>query len=260
MEQGHFAAMNTLYDAIVVGAGPAGLTAAMYLARSNRRILVLEKGPVGGQITLTHEVENFPTLEKLSGQELAEKMQRQAEAFGAEILTAEVTGFDLEGAIKILRTSRGDFFCRGVVLATGAKPKPVGFSGEETFKGRGVSWCAVCDGRLFTGRDVFVVGGGYSAAEESLFLAEFARHVTVLIRKSDFACPKSVSAPVKNHKKITVLTNTVLEEVSGEDYVNFLRYKNTATGEVTVHSCQEPIGVFVFAGLIEQADKKSTRI
>ncbi|MBQ4565123.1 MAG: FAD-dependent oxidoreductase [Oscillospiraceae bacterium] len=240
--------MGNLYDVIIVGGGPAGLTAALYLARAKYRVLVLEKEQFGGQIAITHEVVNYPGIAKTSGKALTDTIQQQAERFGAEFRLAEATGFDLAGDIKTVRTNQGDFRCFGILLATGAHPRTVGFRGEEAYKGRGVAYCATCDGEFFTGKEVFVVGGGYAAAEESVFLTKFARHVTILVRKDDFSCAASVADQAKQHEKITVLTNTVLEEVSGENGLTYARYKNTATGEVTEYQSAEPFGVFVFAG------------
>ena len=240
--------MENLYDVVIVGGGPAGLTAALYLARAKYRVLVLEKEQFGGQIGITHEVVNYPGIAKTSGKALTDTIQQQAESFGAEFLLAEATGFELSGDIKTVHTGRGDYRCFGVLLATGAHPRMVGFKGEETHKGRGVAYCATCDGEFFTGKEIFVVGGGYAAAEESVFLTKFARHVTILIRKDDFSCAASVADQAKNHEKITVLTNTVMEEVSGENGLTYARYKNTVTGEVTEVKSQETFGVFVFAG------------
>ena len=240
--------MENLYDVIIVGGGPAGLTAALYLARAKYRVLVLEKEQFGGQIAITHEVVNYPGIAKTSGKALTDTIQQQAERFGAELLLAEATGFDLAGDIKTVHTGKGDYRCFGILLATGAHPRTVGFKGEEAHKGRGVAYCATCDGEFFTGKEIFVVGGGYAAAEESVFLTKFARHVTILIRKDDFSCAASVADQVKNHEKITVLYNTVIEEVSGENGLTYARYKNTATGEVTEYRSEESFGVFVFAG------------
>ena len=240
--------MENLYDVIIVGGGPAGLTAALYLARAKYRVLVLQKEQFGGQIAITHEVVNYPGIAKTSGKALTDTIQQQAESFGAEFMLAEATGFDLDRDIKTVHTSRGDYRCFGVLLATGAHPRMVGFKGEEEHKGRGVAYCATCDGEFFTGKEVFVVGGGYAAAEESVFLTKFARHVTILIRKDDFSCAASVAEAAKTHEKITVLTNTILEEVSGESGLTYARYKNTATGEVTEYKSAESFGVFVFAG------------
>ncbi|MBO5952513.1 MAG: FAD-dependent oxidoreductase [Oscillospiraceae bacterium] len=202
----------------------------------------------GGQISITHEVVNYPGIAKTSGKALTDTIQQQAESFGAEFQIAEATGFDLSGDIKTVRTNQGEYRCFGILLATGAHPRTVGFKGEEEHKGRGVAYCATCDGEFFTGKEIFVVGGGYAAAEESVFLTKFARHVTILVRKDDFSCAASVADQAKNHEKITVLINTVMEEVSGENGLTYARYKNTATGEVTEYKSKETFGVFVFAG------------
>ena len=240
--------MENLYDVIVVGGGPAGLTAALYLARAKYRVLVLEKEQFGGQISITHEVVNYPGISKTSGKALTDTIQQQAEHFGAEFALAEAIGFDIAGDIKTVRTNKGNYRCFGILLATGAHPRMVGFKGEEEHKGRGVAYCATCDGEFFTGKEIFVVGGGYAAAEESVFLTKFARHVTILIRKDDFSCAASVADQAKNHEKITVLYHTVMEEVAGENGLTYARYKNTATGEVTEYRSEESFGVFVFAG------------
>ena len=247
---------DKLYDVIVVGGGPAGLTAAIYLARAKYRVLVMEREQFGGQITITHEVVNYPGVGKISGRELTETMQRQAESFGAEFLMAEAEELDLSGDVKTVRTNRGDYNCFGILLATGAHPRSVGFRGEEEHKGRGVAYCATCDGEFFTGKEVFVVGGGYAAAEESVFLTKFARHVTILIRKDDFSCAASVADKARNHEKITVLTNTVVEEVSGDNGLNYIRYQNTSTGEVTEYHAEkgDTFGVFVFVGYAPDTD------
>ena len=246
--------MENLYDVIVVGGGPAGLTAALYLARAKYRVLVMEKEQFGGQIAITHEVVNYPGITKTSGKALTDTIQQQAESFGAEFMLGEAIGFDLDRDIKTVRTNRGEYRCFGVLLATGAHPRTVGFKGEEEHKGRGVAYCATCDGEFFTGKEIFVVGGGYAAAEESVFLTKFARHVTILVRKDDFSCAASVADQAKNHEKITVLTNTVMEEVSGENGLTYARYKNTATGEVAEYKSKETFGVFVFAGYAPATD------
>ena len=226
------------------------MTAALYLARARYRVVVVEKDHFGGQITITSEVVNFPGVDRTSGAALTESMRKQAESFGAEFLLAEVTGLDLTGDVKTVRTSRCDLKCFGVLLATGAHPRMVGFQGEEQFRGRGVAYCATCDGEFFTDKDVFVVGGGFAAAEESVFLTKYARHVTILIRGDGFTCAQATADAARNHEKITVLTNTVVEEVSGDTALRFIRYRNTRTGQVTKHHAAdgETFGVFVFAG------------
>ena len=242
--------MEHLYDVVVIGGGPAGLTAALYLARARYRVVVVEQERFGGQITITSEVVNYPGVERTSGAELTETMRRQAEGFGAEFLLAEVTGLELEGDVKTVHTSRGALSCFGVLLATGAHPRMVGFRGEEQFRGRGVAYCATCDGEFFTGKDVFVVGGGFAAAEESVFLTKYARHVTILIRGDDFSCAQATADAARNHEKITILTNTVVEEVSGDTALRSIRMRNTKTGQETEHQAAdgETFGVFVFAG------------
>ena len=242
--------INHLYDAVIIGGGPAGLTAALYLARARYRVVVVEKERFGGQITITHEVVNFPGAERTSGEALTETMRRQAQSFGAEFLLAEVTELKMDGDVKTVRTSRGELQCFGILLAAGAHPRKVGFDGEEEFKGRGVAYCATCDGEFFTGKEVFVVGGGFAAAEESVFLTKYARHVTILIRGDGFTCAPAAAEPALLHEKITVVTHVQVEEVSGNDGLNYLRYRDTETGKVTEYRLPEgeTFGVFVFAG------------
>lgn len=242
--------MKNLYDVVVIGGGPAGLTAALYLARARYRVVVVEKEHFGGQITITHEVVNYPGVKRTSGKELTETMRVQAESFGAEFMLAEVESLNLDGDIKTIKTSRGELKAFGVLLATGAHPRMIGFKGEEEFRGRGVAYCATCDGEFFTGKKVFVVGGGFAAAEESVFLTKYATDVTLLIREPDFTCAKATAEATRAHEKITVLTDTEVEEVSGENSLNYIRYRNNITGEVTEYKAADGdnIGVFVFAG------------
>ena len=241
---------DNLYDVIIVGGGPAGLTAALYLARAKYRVLVLEKEKFGGQITITNEVVNYPGIEKTSGKTLTDTMRHQAEVFGAECLFTEAKGFDISGDVKTVHTNRGDFYCLGILIATGAHPRTVGFKGEQEYKGRGVAYCATCDGEFFTDKEIFVIGGGFAAAEESVFLTKFAKHVTIFIRGDDFSCAASVADKAKSHEKITVVPNTVVEEVSGKNGLNYIRYKNTKTGEISEYREENGdfFGVFVFAG------------
>lgn len=241
-----------LYDAVIIGGGPAGLTAALYLARARYRVLVVERDRFGGQITITASVVNYPGVLSASGSELTETMRRQAEAFGAEFMLAEVTGLDLAGDVKRVSTTRGEVSCFAVLLATGASPRRLGFAGEDEFRGRGVAYCATCDGEFFTGREVFVVGGGFAAAEESVFLTKYARHVTVLVRGSDFSCAPAAAEEVKRHPKVDVLYNTEVVEAGGDDALRHLRYRNNLTGEETEFRAPEgeSLGVFVFVGYV----------
>ncbi len=241
--------MDSLYDVIIIGGGPAGLTAALYLARARYRVLVLEAEAFGGQITITEEVVNYPGVFHTSGKELTETMRKQAQAFGAEFMLARAEKLELDQDVKVVHTSRGQLRCFGVLLATGSHPRQLGFKGESDFRGRGVAYCATCDGEFFTGKEVFVIGGGFAAAEESVFLTKYASHVTILIRGDDFSCAQATAEAAKNHEKITILTNTVVDEVSGDTALRTIRYHNTKTGEGTVYTkTDDTFGVFVFAG------------
>lgn len=239
-----------LYDAVIVGGGPAGLTAAMYLARACYRVIVVEKEKFGGQITITSEVVNYPGADPQSGEELTERMRKQAESFGAEFMLAEVKELDFSEDIKIVKTTRGNIRCLGVMMATGAHPRMIGFKGEAKFKGHGVAYCATCDGEFFTGKEVFVVGGGFAAAEEAVFLTRYASHVTILIRGDDFTCAKETADETRANPNITVLTNTEVVAVEGDSVLRKITYKNNKTGEETVYSPEngDTFGVFVFAG------------
>lgn len=246
--------MDNLYDVVIIGGGPAGLTAAIYLARARYRVLVMEEENFGGQITITSEVVNYPGIRNTTGTDLTNTMKEQAKYFGAEFLLAKAKKLELEKEIKVVHTSdegrAKEIKCFGVLIATGAHPRMIGFKGEEKFRGRGVAYCATCDGEFFTGKEVFVVGGGFAAAEESVFLTKYASHVTILIREDDFTCAKATADAARNHEKITVLTNVEVEEVGGETFLEYLHYRNNKTGEITKYRAKEgdTFGVFVFAG------------
>ena len=242
--------MKNMYDVVVIGGGPAGLTAALYIARARYRVVVVEKEKFGGQITITHEVVNYPGVEKTSGEALTATMRKQAESFGAEFLLAEVEDLVTEGDIKVVKTTRGELKTYGILIATGAHPRMIGFKGEEEFRGRGVAYCATCDGEFFTGKEVFVIGGGFAAAEEAVFLTKYAKHVNILFRKDDFSCAAATAEAAKNHEKITVIPNTVVEEVFGDSALRGIRYKNIKTEEIHEYKAADGdnIGVFVFAG------------
>ena len=244
---------SRLYDVIVIGGGPAGLTAGLYLARARYRVLVVEKEHFGGQITITEQVVNYPGVAHTSGTQLTETMRQQAQSFGAEFLLAEVTGLDLAGDVKTVRTSRGDLSCFGVLWATGAHPRMVGFQGEEAFRGRGVAYCATCDGEFFTRKEVLVVGGGFAAAEESVFLTKYASKVTVLVREPDFTCDAAVAAEAKNNPKIDVRYNVELKGVTaGQGGLREATILDRTTGETEAWKPADDgtFGVFVFAGYV----------
>ncbi|NEG89533.1 FAD-dependent oxidoreductase [Bifidobacterium aerophilum] len=248
---------SNLYDVVVIGGGPAGLTAGLYLARARYRVLVLEKDDFGGQITITNEVVNYPGVGRTTGRALTQTMRQQARDFGAEFLSAEATGLDVDGDIKTVHTSRGDLRTFGIVLATGASPRKLGFEGEAEYAGRGVAYCATCDGEFFTGREVLVVGGGFAAAEESVFLTKYASKVTVLVREPDFTCDASVAAETKKNPKIDVRYNTVLDGVTaGQGGLREATVRNVETGETETWKPADDgtFGVFVFAGYVPATD------
>ena len=166
---------NNLYDVVVIGGGPAGLTAGLYLARARYRVLILEKDDFGGQITITNEVVNYPGVGRTTGRALTQTMRQQAQDFGAEFLSAEATGLDVDGDIKTVHTSRGDLKTFGILIATGASPRKLGFEGEAEYAGRGVAYCATCDGAFFRNKTATVVGGGDTALEDALFLSAICK-------------------------------------------------------------------------------------
>lgn len=240
---------KNLYDVAIIGGGPAGLTAALYLARACYRVIVLEKEKFGGQITITSEVVNYPGIEITDGKTLTEKMRVQAQNFGAEFKLAEVTSINMDNDVKEIETTKGKIHCLGVLLATGAHPRMIGFEGEAEYKGHGVAYCATCDGEFFTGKDIFVIGGGFAAAEESVFLTKYAKHVTILVREEDFTCAKATADETKANKDITVLYNKEVVRVEGDGVLRSITWKDLVSGEETTHKVEnDTFGVFVFAG------------
>lgn len=246
---------KNFYDVIIVGAGPAGLSAAIYAARAKYRVLVLEKAGIGGQITITEEIVNYPGVEKTSGKKLTEGMRKQAEEFGAEFALAEVLDMELMEDVKVLHTTKGEYRGLGVILATGANPRKLGFKGEKEFQGRGVAYCATCDGEFFTDLEVFVIGGGFAAVEEGIFLTKYAKKVTLIVREEDFTCVATVSDKLKEHEKIEVHFHTELIEVQGEQMVSKARFRNNETGQEWSYESEDgTFGVFVFAGYVPNTD------
>lgn len=248
---------NNLYDVVVIGGGPAGLTAGLYLARARYRVLILEKDDFGGQITITNEVVNYPGVGRTTGRALTQTMRQQAQDFGAEFLSAEATGLDVDGDIKTVHTSRGDLKTFGILIATGASPRKLGFEGEAEYAGRGVAYCATCDGEFFTGKEVLVVGGGFAAAEESVFLTKYASKVTVLVREPDFTCDAAVAAEAKNNPKIDVRYQVELKGVTaGQGGLREASILNLATGQTETWKPADAgtFGVFVFAGYVPATD------
>ena len=244
---------NDLYDVIVIGGGPAGLTAGLYLARARYRVLILEKDDFGGQITITNEVVNYPGVGRTTGRALTQTMRQQAQDFGAEFLSAEAIGLDVHGDVKTVHTSRGDLKAFGILIATGASPRKLGFEGESEYAGRGVAYCATCEGEFFAGKEVLVVGGGFAAAEESVFLTTYASKVTVLVREQDFTCDAAVAAAAKNNPKIDVRYQVELQGVTaGQGGLREASILNRATGQTETWKPVDggTFGVFVFAGYV----------
>jgi len=242
-------AKNDFYDLIVVGSGPAGLTAALYAAREGIDTLVIERGGIGGQAGVTERLDNFPGFpEGISGSEFADRLRQQAERFGVEILQAqEVTSIELDGQYRCVRTSDGkEYRAWAVLLALGSTYRRLGVPGEEDFIGAGVHFCATCDGAFYRGKDVLVVGGGNSAGEESIFLTKFARKVTIATRDSRLSASKVVVQKVEEHPQIEVLPNMTPAEFKGNKRLASVVLRNTETGEL---SEVQPEGVFVFIGL-----------
>lgn len=241
-----------LYDLIIVGAGPAGLSAGLYAGRATLDTLVLEGDTVGGQVTTTSVVYNYPAVEKVDGTQLMNQMQKQVADFGVTIEHDQVEKYQLKDEVKVLVGNSGKkYHARSVIIATGAKPRKVGFPGEDEFRGRGVAYCSTCDGELFTGLQIFVVGGGYAAAEEADYLSRFGKHVTVLVRSDHFKCPPLMAARALNNPKVSVEYNTEIKEVKGDDYVTEATLVNNKTGRETTYHVDEgdnTFGIFIYVG------------
>ena len=241
-----------LYDVIILGAGPAGLSAALYAGRACLKTLLIEKSMPGGQITLTNDIENYPgqMLEGESGFSLTERMGQQADKFGVERAYDEITDLDLSGEEKVLTGMSGTYRGRTVILATGAHAKPIGCENEEKFTGRGISFCATCDGAFFRDLDVYVVGGGDSAVEEALYLTRFARKVTIIHRRDQLRAVKTIQERAFANEKIAFLWNTVVEKVDGDMALSEMTVRNVVTGESTVIRASEVDGMFGLFGFV----------
>lgn len=233
-------------NVIIIGSGPAGWSAALYTARANLRPLLITGNDLGGQIATTTEVENFPGFEQIQGPELAERMQRQAERFGTEVLVDLVTEVDVNGPPFTLRTASGkEFKAKGIVVATGATARRMGVPGEERLTGRGVSYCATCDGFFFRNKEVIVVGGGDSALQEALFLTKFAARVRIVHRRDQLRGGAVLQRRATENPKIEFVWNSVVESVNGQDKVASLSLRNVQTGETSELKTD---GVFVYIG------------
>lgn len=243
-----------MYDIVIIGAGPAGLTAGLYAARAGMKTLIVEKDVVGGQIALTLNVDNYPGVDKTpSGPDITSVMLNQAIEFGAEKLSAEVKELDLSSEIKKIKTEKEIIEARSVILAMGANPRKLGIPGEAEFTGKGVAYCATCDGPFYSGLEVYVIGGGDAALEEAIFLTKFARKVTIIYRGPKMRAAKSIQDKVFAHDKIEVILNSEIKEIEGDVGVTKMKMINKQTGETTYiepTGGDSDFGVFIFVGYV----------
>lgn len=234
------------YDVLIIGGGPAGLTAGIYAARSMLKVKLFEKDVVGGQASITDEIENYPGFPGgISGFELTDKMREQAQRFGVELEMAEITDVDFSGPAKRITTTSGEFTSKAIIVATGVRPSKLDVPGAAEFTGRGISYCATCDGPFFRNKRVMVIGGGNSAVEEAIFLTKFASQVTIVHRRDELRAEKIVQEKARRNEKIDFLLDSVLTSVSGNMSVSKVTVKNVKTGEETE---VETEGIFVFVG------------
>jgi len=238
--------VNTGYDVIIIGGGPAALSAAIYTCRALLKTLVLEKRYLGGQVSGTEMIENYPGFPSvISGIELTERMEAQAKRFGAEIRYEEVSKLEVKDGLKIVTTDSDTYGTKIVILASGADPRKLGIPGEEEFYGRGVSYCATCDGAFYRGKNVVVVGGGDSAITEGIFLTKYAESVKIIHRRDVVKATKIYLDEAASNPKITMVLNTIVESIQGDEAVKGVIAKNLLTGEKSEIPCQ---GVFIFVG------------
>ena len=242
------------YDVIIIGGGPAGLTAAIYASRARLRTLIIEKESFGGQIVSTDGIENYPGIvEGDTGTTLVERMRKQAETFGTKFLRDEVIDFDFSQKIKTISTKGNTFSAKGVILSVGASHRKLDVKGEDEFAGAGVSYCATCDGAFFKDIEVFVVGGGDTAFQEALFLTKYASKVTIIHRRDSFRATKILQDKVEQNEKISFLLNSRIKEINGDGLVGSITVENVLTGEETQffpNNAFNTFGIFVFAGNI----------
>ena len=240
-----------MYDTIIIGAGPAGMTAALYAARSNLKVALIEGGLPGGQMNNTSDIENYPGYANISGPELAEKMFEPLENLGVEHLYGFVENIEDHGDVKKVITDNEEFETRTVIVATGSKHRLLGVPGEEELNSRGVSYCAVCDGAFFRDQDLLVVGGGDSAVEEAIFLTQFAKSVTIVHRRDELRAQKVLQDRAFANEKINFIWNSVVKEIKGENRVESVVIENVKTNQVTEHAFG---GVFIYVGLDPVSD------
>ncbi|MGX4600780.1 thioredoxin-disulfide reductase [Faecalimicrobium sp. JNUCC 81] len=250
--------MENLYDLIIIGSGPAGLSSGLYGARAKLKTLIIEKSKTGGQIVTTHDVANYPgSIEDASGPKLIARMVEQCKSFGAEMVKDNIIEASIDGKIKVVKGEKGEYKGKALIIATGATPKKLGAPGEKELTGKGVSYCATCDGDFFTDLEVFAVGGGNSAVEEGMFLTKFARKVTIVHRGDKLSCAKSIEEKAKDNPSIEFMFNTTVKELHGDGILEKVIFKNTVTGETMEYEADEDdgtMGVFVFVGLDPQTN------
>ncbi|MCH5138867.1 thioredoxin-disulfide reductase [Clostridiaceae bacterium UIB06] len=238
--------MKQIYDTIIIGGGPAGLSAGLYAARSRLNTLVIERAKFGGQATSTDELENYPgSIENCTGASLSERMKKQAEDFGAKFATDDIVGVELAGRTKVVKGKKETYQAKTIIICTGANPKLGGFKKELELRSKGVSYCATCDADFFTELDVAVIGGGDSAITEAIYLTRFAEHVTVIHRRETLRAAKSLQEKAFANPKISFIWNSTVEEAKGDEILEGLVIKNKLTGEISELKVD---GCFVFAG------------
>lgn len=238
--------MLQIYDTIIIGGGPAGLSAGLYAARSRMKTLLIERAKYGGQATTTDELENYPgSIEDCTGTRLSERMRKQAEEFGTEFVKDEIVDIDLQDDIKTIKGKKETYQAKTIIIATGATPKLSGFKNELELRGKGVSYCATCDADFFTDLDVAVVGGGDSAITEAIYLTKFAEHVTIIHRRDALRAAKSLQEKAFANPKISFVWNSTVQEAIGDEILEGLVLKNKITGETSELKVD---GCFVFVG------------
>jgi thioredoxin reductase (NADPH) len=249
----------THYDVIVLGGGPAGLTAAIYLSRARVKTLVLTEGTAGGQMTLTHEIANYPGIEKINGYMLGSVMKKQATAFGAVVKgNSEISSMSLEGSLKSIATVEGQSFtAEAVILATGGRSRTLGVAGEDTFRGRGISYCATCDGDFFTGKEIVVVGGGNSALEEAVSLTRYATKVTIVHQFDHFQAFEYAVEEAKTNPKINFIMTSTIDSFYGDEKLEGVKIRNLITGEVADFRTD---GVFIFIGYVPNTESLKGKV
>lgn len=240
-----------MLDTAIIGGGPAGFSAAIYAARASLNTCVFELGMPGGQIATSDMIDNYPGIQAMSGAELGMKLQEHAEAAGAEIRYEGVSELKkLEDSTFLITTDGGEHRARSVIVATGATPRSAGFAGEDTFRGRGVSYCATCDGVFYRNKHVFVVGGGNSACEEALYLSNIASHVELIVRRDEFRASRGVVQRLLDRDNVSVRYQTSIASVEGDRLIDQITFRDNATGMEHVEKFDEgSVGIFVFAGL-----------